>query len=265
MVLDAGTALAFGVFVIMALTLPDDFLERWLQPLGNASLLAIVFVSIIIDKPFTLQYARKSTPPDQWDEPGFVYVCQLLAWGVGRDARVHDDRLFSIPPIVDGDATVRDEDDTLSVICYWVLPFMALGLAMIFTSKYSDWFIEVPGGEDADRAPSAVEPPATLAVPVDDQDAPLVHLDPVDVLADETAGVRVTGAAPGATVTVSAETIDAFGHRWRSTITAEADATGTLRPSRSKRPHLVDGLRLARCDSRSLHPSGRTCNDGRRR
>ena len=227
MVLDAGTALVFAVFVIMALTLPEDFLERWLQPLGNAGLFAIVLVSIIIGKPFTLQYARKSTPPEQWDEPGFVYICQLLAW-VWAGTLAFMTIVSLIPPIVDGDATVRDADDTLSVICYWVLPFIALGLAMIFTSKYPDWFIEASGGEDADRAPSAVEPPATLAVPVDDQDAPLVHLDPVDVLADETAGVRVTGAAPGATVTVSAETIDAFGHRWRSTITAEADATGTL-------------------------------------
>ena len=227
MVLDAGTALVFGVFVIMALTLPDDFLERWLQPLGNASLLAIVFVSIIIDKPFTLQYARKSTPPEQWDEPGFVYVCQLLAW-VWAGTLAFMTIVSLIPPIVDGDATVRDADDTLSVICYWVLPFMALGLAMIFTSKYADWFIEASGGEDADQDPSTIEPPATLAVPVDDEGAPLVHLDPADVLADEVAGVRVTGAEPGAIVTVTAETIDAFGHRWRSTTTADADATGTL-------------------------------------
>jgi dienelactone hydrolase len=34
--------------------------------------------------------------------------------------------------------------------------------------------------------------------------------------------------APGATVGLSAETIDAFGHRWRSTTTATADAKGAL-------------------------------------
>ena len=36
MVLEAGTAVVFAVFVLMALILSDDFLERWLQPLGNA-------------------------------------------------------------------------------------------------------------------------------------------------------------------------------------------------------------------------------------
>lgn len=226
MALEVGTAVVFAVFVIMALTLSDAFLERWLQPLGNAGLFAIVLVSIIIGRPFTLQYARKSTPPEQWDEPGLVYVCQLLAW-VWAGTMAFMTIVSVIPPIVDGDATVRDADDMLSVICYWVLPFVALGLAMIFTSKYPDWFIEASGGEVTDQAPSAVAPPAPPAAP-DDRGAPLVHLDPADVLADEMAGVRITGAPPGATVTVTAETIDAFGHRWRSTTTADADVSGTL-------------------------------------
>ena len=70
MVLEAGTAVVFAIFVIMALTLPDDFLERWLQALSNAALFAIVLISILVGKPFTLQYARKSTPREQWDEAG---------------------------------------------------------------------------------------------------------------------------------------------------------------------------------------------------
>src|SRR4029453_10661447 len=80
MVLEAGTAVVFAIFVIMAFTLSDDFLERWLQPLGNAGLFVIVLISILIGRPFTLQYARESTPPEQRDEPGFVYVGWLLAW-----------------------------------------------------------------------------------------------------------------------------------------------------------------------------------------
>ena len=70
-----------------------------------------------------------------------------------------------IPPIVDGHATVRDADDTLSVLCYWVLPFVALGLAMLVTSKYPDWFVEASGGDEA--APAAVGSPDTLSVPID--------------------------------------------------------------------------------------------------
>jgi Acyl-CoA thioester hydrolase/BAAT N-terminal region len=225
MVLEAGTALVFGVFVLLALVLPEDFLERWLQPLGNAGLFAIVLVSILIGKPFTLQYARKSTPRAQWDEPGFVYVCRQLAW-LWAGTLAFMTIVSLIPPIADGDATVRDADDTLSVVCYWVLPFVALGLAMLVTSKYPDWFVEASGGEEA--APAAVRSPDTLSIPVDSAGGPVVHLEPADLLADETAAVRITGATPAAAVSLSAETIDAFGHRWRATATADADAKGTL-------------------------------------
>jgi hypothetical protein len=131
----------------------------------------------------------------------------------------------TIPPIVDGDATVRDADDTLSVVCYWVLPFLALGVAMLVTSKYPDWFVEASGSE---AAPEVAGSPDKLDIPVDDAGGPAVHLDPTAVLADEAAAVRITGAPPGATVSLSAETIDAFGRRWLSTTTATADANGTL-------------------------------------
>jgi hypothetical protein len=133
--------------------------------------------------------------------------------------------VWAIPPIVDGHATVRDADDKLSVVCYWVLPFVALGLAMLVTSKYPDWFIEASGGE---AEPGLIGSPDTLATPVDDAGGPVVHLEPAAVLADETAAVRITSADPGTTVNLSAETIDAFGHRWRSTATATADAKGTV-------------------------------------
>ena len=227
MVLEAGTAVVFAVFVVMSLTLSDDFLERWLQPLGNAGLFLIVLISILIGKPFTLQYARKSTPRELWDEPGFVYVCWLLAW-VWAAAMGFMTIVSLIPPIVDGDATVRDADDTLSVVCYWVLPFAVLGLAMVFTSKYPDWFVEASGEDGNDPTPRSLEPPQAISVPTDDEGAPVVQLEPADVLANETATVQVTGVPPGATVTVSAETVDAFGHRWRSTTTAPADGSGAL-------------------------------------
>ena len=37
----------------------------------------------------------------------------------------------SIPPIVQGDATILDTKATLSVVCYWVIPFMLLGFAAL--------------------------------------------------------------------------------------------------------------------------------------
>ena len=228
MVLEVGTALVFGVFVIMALTLSDNFLERWLQPLGNAGLFAIVLVSILIGKPFTLQYARKSTPRELWNEPGFVYVCQLLAW-VWAGAMAFMTIVSLIPPIVDGDATVRDADDTLSVVCYWVLPFIVLGLAMLFTSQYPDWFVEASGGGD-DETPRSLEPPETIAVPTDEHGAPRSCTSSRPTSSPTRRRPSPSPARLRARPSASVpRRLTAFGHRWRSTAIAHADPSGALR------------------------------------
>ena len=177
-----------------------------------------------------------------------MYVCRLLAW-LWAGTMGFMTIVSAIPPIVDGDATVRDADDTLSVVCYWVLPFVALGLAMLVTSKYPDWFIEASGGSEAEAG--VVGSPDTLATPVDDAGGAVVHLEPAAVLADETAAVRITGADPGASVNLSAETIDAFGHRWRSTTPCHCRRRGLARARRSEHSGLVDEVRLAEGDARS--------------
>jgi hypothetical protein len=48
----------------------------------DAGLLAIVLVSLAIDRPFTLQYAREQVPKEFWDLPQFRAVNRLItaAW-----------------------------------------------------------------------------------------------------------------------------------------------------------------------------------------
>ena len=253
MVLEAGTAVVFGVFVIMALTLSDDFLERWLQPLGNAGLFAIVLISILIGKPFTLQYARKSTPRELWNEPGFVYVCQLLAW-VWAGAMAFMTIVSLIPPIVDGDATVRDADDTLSVVCYWVLPFVALGLAMLFTSKYPDWFVEASGGDDDDDA--------ALARTTSDDRRPhgrrgrpgraaRTGRRPRRRDGDRTGDRRAAGRHRRPSAPRRSTPSGIAGDRRNRT----CRRVGRAPAGRSRRARLVDGVRLAGRHTRPLHPA----------
>lgn len=226
MVLEVGSAISFAVFLVLALTLPDATLERWIQPLGNAGLFAVVVVSVLIGRPFTEQYARQSTPPELWDEPGFVYVCRLLAW-VWVGVMAFMAAVAAIPPLVDGDATVRDDGDALSVVCYWVLPFVALGLGMLFTSRFPDWFGEAAGGPPAEGTPAAPLPLDHARDRAATGAARLV-LTPDDALADAVVGIAVTGLAPGAEVEVGAETVDVAGHRWRSRATFTASSAGAV-------------------------------------
>jgi hypothetical protein len=78
------------------------WLELWGGEVANAALLAITLGSVMIRKPFTLQYAREDTPREYWDQPEFLRVNYLITWvwiaafaieaasGLVGDAVLHD-------------------------------------------------------------------------------------------------------------------------------------------------------------------------------
>jgi hypothetical protein len=137
MVLDVGTTIAFAILTIVTFATDDTFLERWIQPLSSAALLAIALGSILVGKPFTRQYARQQVPPEVWDTPGFMRTTLLITWvWVGVFAVMTISAL--IPPIVDGNNTFYEQDDTVGVIFYWVIPFLALAAGILFTKWYPE-------------------------------------------------------------------------------------------------------------------------------
>ena len=227
-VLEVGNTVAFIGLAIIGLAAGDAFVGRWIQPLGNASLLLIMLVSIFIKKPFTLQYARESVPEEMWDSPGFIAVNTLISW-VWVGAMTVMTVLALIPPIVQGDATMNDGGAPLSIICYWVIPFTAMGLAILFTTKYPDWF-----GAEFEDAPAGASappvPPLPTSAPTDhpvEGSARLV-LDPISTVLDEVPAISVIGAPGNADVTVTARTVDVVGQLWESSATFTADAAGTV-------------------------------------
>jgi hypothetical protein len=71
-----------GLAIVVAFA--DAATVRWLEVWGgevaNAALLVITLGSVIIRKPFTLQYAREDTPREYWDQPEFLRVNYLISW-----------------------------------------------------------------------------------------------------------------------------------------------------------------------------------------
>src|SRR3954451_13379614 len=136
--LEVGGTIAFAILVVITFASNDHFLERWIQPLTNASLFAIALVSVLIGKPFTMQYAVESVTPEEAAKPGFKYINTIITWvwvvafGIMTVASI-------FPPAIEGDATIHEGGDTLSIVGYWVVPFTALGLAAIFSAKFPDW------------------------------------------------------------------------------------------------------------------------------
>jgi hypothetical protein len=134
-VLDVGSTAAFAVLTIVTYATDDTFLERWIQPITSGALLAIALGSILIGKPFARQYAREQVPEQLWDSPGFLHTTLLITWvWVGVFAVMTVSAL--IPPIVDGQNTFYEQDDTVGVIFYWVVPFVALAAGIVFTKWY---------------------------------------------------------------------------------------------------------------------------------
>jgi hypothetical protein len=136
-ILDIGTIVAFAILTIVAYATNDDFLERWIQPLANGALFLIALASILVGKPFVLQYAQEEAPAEVQQSSGFIRTVNVITWvWIGVFGVMTVSAL--IPPIADGDATFLDQDDTLGIVCYWVIPIAALAFGILF----SKWFPE---------------------------------------------------------------------------------------------------------------------------
>lgn len=227
MVLEVGNAVVFALLAIIGWVAGDAWVSRWIQPLGNAGLLAIMVVSVLIGRPFTLQYARAATPPELWESPGFLAVNRLLTW-MWIAAMAIMTALALVPPIVQGEATRDDGGSALSIIFYWVLPYIVLGLAILFTAKYPDWF-----GAEFDDQPATEgsrQPPIPATLDGDNSRAGSLVLEagPQQALIDEPITLTMRGAHPDSQVVLTATNVDLVGNVWRSTASYTADNSGAV-------------------------------------
>jgi hypothetical protein len=69
-------------------------------------------------------------PPEVVKSEEFGRITTLLTW-IWVAAFAAMTVSSSIPPIVQGDATILDTKTPLSFVCYWVIPFLLLGLAAL--------------------------------------------------------------------------------------------------------------------------------------
>jgi hypothetical protein len=76
--------LIFFVFMFVMIVL---YKHAWTMQhasvFSNAALASVSFISILLKKPFTIQYAKERVPKEKWGLPGFIKVNYVLsaAWG----------------------------------------------------------------------------------------------------------------------------------------------------------------------------------------
>ena len=225
---EAGAIVIFVALLVITLAGEESFLERWIQPISNLGILVLALATVVVGRPFTLEYARESTPPEVQGTAGFLYVNRVLTWVWIAAFAVMTVASF-IPPIVQGEATIRDGASTLSIVCYWVIPYGFLALAGIVTARFPDWFVSSVDRVTApdDRVP---QPFAVPIAPVGEaRDGALrLVLAPSSAPLDGPLDVRLEGALPGAGVVLDAVGPDAFGTPWRSRIVLTADSGGRV-------------------------------------
>src|SRR4051794_8163298 len=75
--LEVFGALVFTVFAALGLLASDaviGWLEVWAGEVSNVALAVFALVTLLIRRPFTLAYAKDTTPREHWDSPLFLKI-----------------------------------------------------------------------------------------------------------------------------------------------------------------------------------------------
>ena len=135
--LQFGAAVTFAVLTVLTLVASQQFMERWMQPLGNAGIFLAALASVLSRRPFIREYAEEGQPPEVVNSDLFGKITTRLTWiwvAVFGGMTVSS----AIPPIVQGDATILDTKTPLSFVFYWVVPFALLAVGALVSKILPD-------------------------------------------------------------------------------------------------------------------------------
>ncbi|WP_422742790.1 hypothetical protein ACN27E_15580 [Mycobacterium sp. WMMD1722] len=130
--LEGFTVGYFALLSLLGLLASDGgirWLQMWAGEVSNVALAVFALVTLAIRRPFTLAYAKDTTPQQYWDSPVFLRVNTVIS-AVWAGAFV-----FSALSGAYGDAVIGDNDNFWTA---WILPIGAMIFAMSFTDFYPD-------------------------------------------------------------------------------------------------------------------------------
>jgi hypothetical protein len=74
-----GTLIFFLLCAVTVNGLKWTFVAQSMGIISNGFLALLIWWTLMIGKPFTLQYARADLPKEQWDDPALIQSCRFLA------------------------------------------------------------------------------------------------------------------------------------------------------------------------------------------
>lgn len=130
--LEVFGAVFFGALAVLGLVASDgmiDWLSQWSGEVSNIALAAFALLTLAIRRPFTLAYAKDTTPQDHWGSPLFLQINYVIS-GVWAGAFV-----VSAAAGAYSDAVLGDNDNFWFA---WIVPLGAIIFAGAFTDFYPD-------------------------------------------------------------------------------------------------------------------------------
>lgn len=82
-ILSWGTLIYFVFLFITAVIFKNPWVIKYHWLLSNSTLALIAWISLLVRKPFTIQYAKKLVTQDKWQHPLFLKINNILTatWG----------------------------------------------------------------------------------------------------------------------------------------------------------------------------------------
>ena len=170
--LEVGSLAVFALLTMAAFVVDDDVLARWMQPLSNLGIFLVALGGLAVGRPFVREYAAASVDARTARTDGFATITRdmTVLWvGVFAAMTV----VSAIPPVVDGAATLRDDDDLLSILCFWVLPYVFLAVGGLVSGLFPPWFEKRSALVDQRETAEAPHPAAQRPSPPDVAAPPL--------------------------------------------------------------------------------------------
>jgi hypothetical protein len=125
--LEIGTFLLFGGLFLLALAMGEQWSIADVRLRVDGGLLLIVLLSMVFQRPFSLQYARESVDRQHWDSPEFLRVNYVIsgAWAIAFGVLVLADALMAFMPALPRAGSV-----------------LATALALAAAAWFTDWYPE---------------------------------------------------------------------------------------------------------------------------
>lgn len=126
-ILEIGTLVLFGCLALYAIAAGPSWSVIQVRLCVDAGLLLIVLVSMLVGRPFTLQYARDQVAPEFWGSPEFVRINYVITavWALAFAVMV----IAELALLYEPDLPPR-------------VGIIAIVLALVGAIKFTGWYPE---------------------------------------------------------------------------------------------------------------------------